>query len=188
MVLFRFGIFAVMDYFERYGIPVALKVDRSVVKKKYYELSREFHPDFYSQSDPEKQREALQISAEVNKAYRTFSNSDDTIRYLLQLKGLLQDEEKYDLDPMFLGEVMEINEQLMEIEMDERAGGLGVVEDGTNQLLDKIYNDVAEIVENYQESTGTEEELLRVKEYYFRKKYILRILDKIGQLRNIASP
>jgi len=42
-------------------------------------------------------------------------------------------------------------------------------------------------VEDYQEATGTEEELLRVKEYYFRKKYVLRILDKIGQLRNIAS-
>ncbi len=42
-------------------------------------------------------------------------------------------------------------------------------------------------MQDYQEGTGTEEELLRVKEYYFRKKYILRLFDKIGQLRNIAS-
>jgi molecular chaperone HscB len=183
----RIGIFAVMNYFERYGIPVALKVDRNLVKKRYYQLSREFHPDFYSQSEPAGQREALQISAEVNRAYKIFNDPDETIRYLLQLKGLLQDEEKYTLDPMFLGEVLEINEQLMELEMDPDAGGLEAVEKNTNQLLENIYKDVADIAENYQEATGTQEELLRVKEYYFRKKYILRILDKIGQLRNIAT-
>jgi molecular chaperone HscB len=176
-----------MNYFERYGLPVSLKVDRNVVKKKYYELSRQFHPDFHSQSNAGDQEEILQVAADVNKAYKTFSNPDDTIRYVLRLKGLLEEEEKYNLDPMFLGEVMDINEALMELEMEPQSAGLEESETNVHELLKKIYSDVADIIENYQESTGTEKELLRVKEYYFRKKYILRILDKIGQLRNIAS-
>ena len=176
-----------MSFFELYGIPVSFAIDRGRLKTKFYELSRAFHPDYFSQSDPAKQQEALQISAEINKGFRILSNTDDTIRYVLQLKGLLQEEEKYSLDPAFLGEVMDINEQLMELEMEPDPAQLGDVDQAADELLKKIYSDVATIVENYQEGVGTEEELLRVKEYYFRKKYILRILDKISQLRNIAT-
>ena len=57
----------------------------------------------------------------------------------------------------------------------------------TKELLNQIYNDVAPIVENYQEGTTTEKELLQVKDYYYKKKYLQRILDKIHQIRNIAS-
>ncbi len=176
-----------MNYFERYGLPVSLKVDRDVVKKKYYELSREFHPDFHSLSGADEQAETLQVAADVNKAYKTFNNPDETIRYVLRLKELLQEEEKYNLDPVFLSEVMDINEALMELEMEPQNAALEEAESNVHELLNKIYSDVADIIENYQESTATEKELLRVKEYYFSKKYILRILDKIGQLRNIAS-
>jgi molecular chaperone HscB len=56
----------------------------------------------------------LEITANLNKAFKTFQNSDDTIKYVLQLKGLLEEEEKYQLPPDFLMEVLEINEKLMD--------------------------------------------------------------------------
>lgn len=82
------SIFASMNYFELYDIPLSLKTDRELVKKRYYELSRKYHPDFHSQSDGEAQAEILQRSADVNKAYRIFQNEDDTIRYVLMLKEM----------------------------------------------------------------------------------------------------
>ena len=177
-----------MNYFELYGLPVRLKVDPDAVKKKYYQLSRAFHPDFHSQAPAEEQAEVLQQSADVNRAYKIFQDPDATIRYVLTQRGLMQEEEKYTLNPSFLMEVMEINERLMEIEMDEDPSELAPVEKETNELLNKIYKDVAMVIENYEEGLSSEEELLRVKEYYYRKKYLQRILDKIGQMRNIASP
>ena len=74
-------------------------------------------------------------------------------------------------------EVMELNEQLMEVE-DEQ--GKTAVQDRINQLKNEVYEPVAKIVENYQEGITTEEELLQVKEYYYRKKYLDRIA---GELR-----
>ena len=177
-----------MNYFELYDIPVALKLDGAMIKKRFYELSREFHPDFYSHSGEEKQEEILQKSADVNKAYKTFQNGDTTIRYVLMMKGLMEEEEKYALKPDFLMEVMVINEQLMELEMDINEDQLKTIEHEAKQLLDKIYDDVAVVIENYKEGFYKEEELLRVKDYYYKKKYLQRILDKIAQLRNIASP
>jgi len=181
-------IFAVMNYFELYGIPVTLKPDPAMIKKKYYELSRAYHPDFHSGVDAEKQEEVLQKSADVNKAYKIFQDQDSTIRYVLMMKGMMEEEEKYVLQPAFLMEVMEINEQLMELEMDNDATQLDGVEREAKLLLHKIYDDVAVVMENYQEGISSQEELLSVKDYYYKKKYLQRILDKIAQLRNIATP
>ncbi len=177
-----------MNYFELYDIPVSLKVDGAAIKKKFYTLSRVHHPDFYSQAGEQKQVEALEKSADINKAHKIFQDQDSLIRYVLELKGLIQDEEKYVLKPTFLTEVMDINEQLMEVEMEPSDIILEKIEDDTNELLNKIYGDVESVIEGYKEGISEEEELLRVKDYYYRKKYLKRILDKITQLRNIATP
>jgi molecular chaperone HscB len=176
-----------MNYFELYGLPVLMKVDVSEIKKKFYELSRQYHPDFHAQANEDQQGEVLQKSADVNKAFKVFQNPDDTIKYVLQLKNLVYDEEKYELDPEFLMEVMEINEELMELETGADQEALDRCLEKTKKLLTQIYDDVAPIVENYQEGTTTEKELLQVKSYYYKKKYLQRILDKINQIRNIAS-
>ena len=78
-----------MNYFELFDIPVSLSVDKDSIKKKFYELSRKYHPDFYSQASEEEQGEVLQMSALLNKAFKVFSNQNETIKYTLQLKGLL---------------------------------------------------------------------------------------------------
>jgi len=176
-----------MNYFELYSLPVLMKVNVSEIKQKFYELSRQYHPDFYVQADENQQAEVLQKSADVNKAFKIFERTDDTIKYVLQLKNLIHEEEKYELDPGFLMEVMDINEELMELENGGDNEALEGCIQKTKQMLNQIYADVAPVVENYQEGITTEKELLQVKSYYYKKKYLQRILDKIHQIRNIAS-
>jgi molecular chaperone HscB len=108
-----------MNYFELYGIPVSFIQERQQLKQKFYELSRKYHPDFFTQENDFEQGEALEISSQVNKAYKTFQNIDETIKYVLQLKGMLEEEEKYQLPPDFLMEMMELNEQLTDAKMEE---------------------------------------------------------------------
>jgi molecular chaperone HscB len=43
----------------------------------------------------------------------------------------------------------------------------------------EIYEPVKEIIENYQDGITTEKELLQVKEYYFKKKYLDRIKKQL---------
>ena len=83
-----------MNYFELYDLPVSLKVDATQLKQKFYELSRKFHPDFFSGADNEEQLEVLEKSSQINRGYKIFSNADETMKYVLQLKGLLEEEEK----------------------------------------------------------------------------------------------
>jgi molecular chaperone HscB len=164
-----------MNYFELFDIPIQLKVDKQSLHKKFIELSKKYHPDYFATHTDEKQAEALEISASLNKAYKTFQNPDETIKYVLQSKGLLEDEEKYQLPADFLIEMMEINEQLVEAQMDEDAEKTTHLSSVISQLSTEIYEPVKEIVEHYQEAAISEKELLQVKDYYFKKKYLNRI-------------
>ncbi len=76
-----------MNYFELFNIPVSLQPNQQELKQKFYELSRKYHPDFYTKETDFEQAEALEKSSLVNKAYKTFLNTDETIKYVLQQKG-----------------------------------------------------------------------------------------------------
>ena len=158
-----------MNYFELFNIPVSVTVDRTTLAKKYFELQKKYHPDFFAQEDETVQEEALEKTSELNKAFKILKDPDATIQYLLKIKGLLQEEEKYPLPPDFLMEVMELNENLSE--------------DSTAVIIDfekDIYTAVSSIIQNYNDDTITVEELLKLKEYYYKKKYLQRILDRIA--------
>ncbi len=165
-----------MNYFQLYEIPVSFVIDALLIKKKFYELSRKYHPDFFSNATDEEQNDVLEKSSLINKAFKVFSNTDETIKYVLQLKGLLEEEEKYQLPSDFLMEVIELNEALMDAKMEGDANKTSNLKSQISQLQTNIYEPVKAIVEHYQENNSTEKELLQVKEYYYKKKYLNRIL------------
>jgi molecular chaperone HscB len=170
-----------MNYFELFQLPVQLKPDKNEVRKKYLELSKKNHPDFFATAGAEHQQNAIETSASLNKALKTLSNGDDTIRYVLQLKGLLEDEEKYSLAPDFLMQMMEVNEELAEMGDDSDPNHKIRLQQQLNELEKDVYDPVAYIIENYQEGVTPEEELLQVKDYYFKKKYINRLRQQFGE-------
>jgi len=165
-----------MNYFELFEIPVTLKHDTSQLKQKFYALSRKYHPDFYTQENDFEQAEALEISSQVNKAFKVFQNRDETIKYVLQLKGLLEEEEKYALPPDFLMEMMDLNEQLMDAKMEDDLIATEKIKKSIADIQEEIYQPVKQIVEGYEEGKTTDTELLKAKEYYYKKKYLNRIL------------
>jgi molecular chaperone HscB len=168
-----------MTHFELYGLPVSLFVDAGMAKQKFYELSRMHHPDFFTNADQEEQDLALDRSAQVNRAFKIFSNREETIKYALQLKGLLEEEEKYALPQDFLMEMLELNEEVMEAKMDSDKEGTARIVKRIDHSSNELYEPVRKIVEGYQEGITSEEELLQVKEYYYKKKYLDRILAGI---------
>ena len=166
-----------MNYFELYEIPMTMKVDRGILDKKYFGLQRKYHPDFYSNASEDEKAEMLERSSMVNKGYKTFQSDDDTIKYVLQLKGLLEEEEKYQLPPEFLMEMMELNEGLS----DTDDSSIQETETKISQTEKHLYEEVQNIIEYYNDANTTNEQLLLVKEYYFKKKYLKRITERLDQ-------
>lgn len=164
-----------MEYFSLFSLPVQLEVDKKALRASYLELSRKYHPDYFATAGADAQQEALDATAQLNKAFKTLSNREETIRYVLQEKGLLVDDEKYNLSPDFLMEMLEINESIADLSFDPDPEKKAELVTTLKNLEDEIYEPVANIVANYQEGVTSKEELLQVKDYYFRKKYLERL-------------
>lgn len=165
-----------MTYFELFEIPFCLQVNAQLLSKKYFDLSRKYHPDFFTQSDSASQEEALEMTSLLNKAWKTFKDPNATLRYALTLKGLLDSEEKHQLSPDFLMEMMDINEQLSEGD----PSTFPALEEKLKKIEEAIYGPVKAIIEQYQDGSTSHTQLLEVKEYYFRKKYLNRIRQRLS--------
>ena len=172
-----------MNYFQLYELPVSFLVDEKLIKQKYLALSRKFHPDFYTGADATKQQEILELSTQNNKAFQTLSDFDKRIKYILMEKGFLEEEEKFALPQMFLMEMMDLNELAMEVEFDPAPEKKQEVLDHIQTAETALLESIMPILSSYNEETAIESDYKSVKEFYYKRKYLLRIraqLDKFA--------
>jgi molecular chaperone HscB len=99
-----------MNYFEVFGLPRVLGIDIKDLEKRFHQLSRQHHPDYFAAAPPAEKQRALRMTALLNDAYRTLRHPVDRVEYLLSLEGLKPDGSK--VPQSLLMEVFEINEQL----------------------------------------------------------------------------
>jgi len=102
-----------MDYFEVFGLPRLLGIDTLVLEKTFHNLSRKYHPDYFTTASPSEKTRAVRMTALLNDAYRTLRNPVRRVEYLLSLYGFKPDSSK--VPQALLMEVFEINERLEEV-------------------------------------------------------------------------
>ena len=102
-----------MNYFEVFGLPKILNIDLKALERKFHELSRKYHPDYFTTAPPQERQQALQMTATLNDAYRTLRHPVQRVEYLVELEGFKADGSK--VPKSFLMEVFEINEQIEEV-------------------------------------------------------------------------
>ncbi len=155
-----------MNYFELYEMPVSFLIDEMVLKKKFFELSKQFHPDFSSNLSADKKEMALEMSTLNTNAYNTLKDFDKRMKYVLELRNILVEDEKYNLPQSFLMEMMELNE------MD-----LAEKKNQTQQFESEVHLPIKDILTQPTLENLTENDWQKVKEFYFKKKYLKRIIS-----------
>ena len=168
-----------MKYFDFFDIPISLKPDPALLKKKFLANARKFHPDFHTQSSEENQLEILELSTLNNAAYKTLSDSDLCLKYILDEKGLLE-EGKDKVDSGFLMEMMEYNEALMEIKMDADSDKAG-----WQQKIHKLEDDLEKSYEHLfakDFNSLSDQDFTQIKQFFLKRKYILRLLEQFDNL------
>ena len=102
-----------MNYFEVFGLPKRLGLDPKELERTFHELSRKYHPDYFTNAPTEDRQRALQMTATLNDAYRTLRHPVRRVEHLLGIEGFKPDGSK--VPKSFLMEIFEINEQLEEV-------------------------------------------------------------------------
>jgi molecular chaperone HscB len=170
-----------MTYFDFFEIPISFTVDTATLKRKFLKNSKQYHPDFHSLSDEATQAKVLELSTINNEAYKTLSDFDKRMEYILRIKGLLAEEGSTKLPQDFLMEMMEINEAIMELEFDFDEGNFQAIKKNVELFEKNIFAEVQNSLENWSETANNVDILNNVKIFYLKKKYLLRILENLSK-------
>ena len=144
-----------LDYFACFKLPRLLNIDEQELERTYYDLSRTFHPDFYSTKDESEKTISLGNSAFLNSAYRTMKDPIQRVEYLIRLEaGAVKDIRSNPPADLF-EEILELQEDM------ETFRGLqpdnGSME--RNELREKLQGER----EHLEERQAEMEEALRLK-------------------------
>ena len=113
------------DYFWFFGLPRRLSIDPQDLERRFRDLSRKFHPDFYYNALPGERLASLERSSYLNDAYRALKQASSRVEYLLTIEGLpltASHEGAAKVPPGLLEEVFALNEELDEIRELREAG------------------------------------------------------------------
>jgi molecular chaperone HscB len=174
-----------MDYYELYGLPVTFNPDPKIVKHKFYELSKKYHPDFFINDDEDKQDEVLELSTLNNKAFQVFRDPQRRIQYVLTLKGMLVEGENYALPQSFLMEMMDVNEALMDLQMESDAAKLATITSEIDGIEKTLLDELSALTKAFDTQPASEQEttLKAIKDLYYRNKYLYRIRESLAKIK-----
>src|ERR1700733_13698684 len=104
------------DFYDFFGVARKLTLDESLLQKRFYELSRQWHPDRFSRKSSEEQQRALDASSLLNDGYRTLRDPIKRAEYLLTEEGFpIGEQRSRDVPPELLEEVFDLNMALEEL-------------------------------------------------------------------------
>lgn len=104
------------DYFEFFDLPRNLTVDIKDLERRFYALSRKWHPDLFARRSQSERDESLEAAALLNDGYRTLRDPIARALYLLREEGLdVAEQGSKDVPPDLLEEVFELNMAVEEL-------------------------------------------------------------------------
>jgi molecular chaperone HscB len=170
-----------MNYFEFYNIPISFNVDAAALKKTFYSYSKKYHPDFFTLESEEEQAKILERSTLNTQAYKTLSDAERRMKYVLELTGTMGEEGQTKLPQDFLGEMMDINEAIMELEFDPDAEAAERVKKEVQKIDNQLVEEIKPVLENYKHGETPTSELEKIKIFFLKKRYLFRIFENLSK-------
>ncbi|KAA2242863.1 DnaJ domain-containing protein [Chitinophaga agrisoli] len=166
-----------MNYFELFGIHVTLQVDVSLLQRRYNELSRQYHPDTHTKSGDTAVAEQWTV---LDQAFLVLSDELQLLRHVLEIKGELAAAEGYRLSSLFMMEMQDIHERLLELEYNPTEEAIAEAYQDVVAMEQELRSRVAPILAGYDDEHVSQGAMDKLKEYYFRRKYLLQIREKLS--------
>ncbi|NOY67507.1 MAG: Fe-S protein assembly co-chaperone HscB [Gammaproteobacteria bacterium] len=161
------------NFFELFEIPVSFVIDAGLLMKRYRELQQTVHPDRFANATEQERRLSLQYATQINEALRILKDPLERARYLLQLKGVLWDDEQTTLsDPAFLMRQIELRESLEEVrEKPDPLSAIGNIIDKVSVLI----GDNTQVLQGLLESDN-EDELIQAKNQVRKMQFLKKLM------------
>ena len=165
------------NYFELLGLEQSFDIDSKKLHQSYLQLQKIFHPDVLSRKGDAERLAGIQLSADVNNAYKTLQNPLQRAEYILSLHEVYVASETgaVKADMSLLMESMELREALSDT-------------DSASELQEILSNakDIVSVLPNEFSTKMNENNLPKAAQiairWRFMEKYIQEIELKIKTL------
>lgn len=170
-----------MDYYSFFGLERKLTLDAALLQKRFYELSREYHPDRFAQKPAEERLKAEEASAILNDGYRVLRDPLQRAEYVLKQEGFdIGEQRSKDVPPELLEEVFELNMALEELrhgDEDARAS-LKEAHDKFVEMRSTADGELAALGKRYDESQDRAL-LQQIRAVLNRRRYIRNLVAEV---------
>lgn len=174
-----------MNYFEFYGLRESFEIDADMLKERFYEFSKKFHPDYFAGEDEASQKDALEKSTMNNNAYAALGSADKRREYILRLHGLIDEKAKEAVPQDFLMEMMDINEELAELNTKQDEKLKMKIENQLHETEQSLDKKISPELKKYSSATGDDKKsiLKKILDYHCKKRYLLRIHESLNRIQ-----
>jgi molecular chaperone HscB len=171
----------VTDYYELLGVPRSLHLSLDALQQRYYELSRQLHPDRFMQKPEAERQRALDKSSALNDAYRTLKEPIKRAQYLLALEGFdVGEQRSKDVPPELLEEVFELNMALEELRGgdDSARPQIEQAEKNFTSMLAETDRQLETLFGEY-DAAPSRDPLVQIRNVLNRRKYIQNLVSEV---------
>jgi molecular chaperone HscB len=168
-----------MRYYEALGLEPSLGLDAVDLKKRFYERSRQWHPDRFSRASAAEQEKALEMTAVLNDAFRTLRDPVARAEYFLQESGV---EPGKAAPPELLEEVFELNMALEELKSGDESVRPQLLQTRVRFL--EMLADLDAGLAKLFAGKPAPEDLARIRDELNRRRYVSNLVRDVEKALN----
>jgi molecular chaperone HscB len=174
-----------MRFYDALGLEARLALDSEDLKKRFYDRSRQWHPDRFSRAPAADQQKALDMTALLNDAFRTLRDPVTRAEYFLREKGY---ELSKEAPAELLEEVFELNMALEELRGGDESAlpGLTAADARFREMLAEADRGLAELLTAYDDSPDAAV-LDKVRSTLNRRRYISNLVREVEKELNVHA-
>ncbi len=169
------------DYFTLLGMERKLNLSTEQLQQRFYEMSRQLHPDRFMRK-PERERQySLDASSILNDAYRALKDPVTRAQYVLSQEGFdIGEQRSKDVPPELLEEVFELNMALEEMRGgdDSARPQLETADKNFTNMLSDVDRQLEDLFGQYDRSQSRDT-LSQIRGALNRRKYIQNLVNEV---------
>ncbi len=183
------------DYYEFFGLDRKLVIDNAALQKRFYELSRQWHPDRFGRKSAEEQEMALEATSLLNDGYRTLKDPVKRAEYLLTRDGFpIAEQRTRDVPPELLEEVFELNMMLEEMKSGDESARPQLEQSRQhflglrNEVDQDLLREFQRHDESIEASPTAKQALQEIRGLLNRRRYIENLVRDVERALNPSVP
>ena len=169
------------DYYALLGLERKLNLSLDDLQRRFYELSRQLHPDRFMRKAEAERQYSLDASSILNDAYRALKDPVRRAQYVLSQEGFdIGEQRSKDVPPELLEEVFELNMALEEMRSgdDSARPQLEQAENNFTGMLSAVDRQLETQFAQY-DASQSRDALTEIRGTLNRRKYIQNLVNEV---------